>query len=155
MTPAQAMDVGSKLIHLLTQQQFLYRQLQELAQKQSDLVDGNNPELLLRVLAGRQRLIDRLAGVNRELEPIRGNWQEIAQTLPEEQRDQAQTLVADVQRILGEILARDERDTKTLSQHHQQVAAEIRTTTSGKRMHQAYGQAQRVEQSQYFDTRNG
>ena len=63
MTPAEAKDVGGKLIHLLSQQRLLYRQLKELAQKQSSLVDGNDPETLLRVLAGRQRLIDKLSAI--------------------------------------------------------------------------------------------
>ena len=57
MTPAQAMDVGTKLIQLLSQQRLLYRQLQELAQKQSRLVDGRDPETLLRVLAGHSEAL--------------------------------------------------------------------------------------------------
>ena len=90
MTLTEAKDVGAHLIHLLTQQRLLYRQLRELAQKQSSLVDGSNPEMLLRVLAGRQRIIDRLGAMDRELRSIREQWQQIAKTLPESQRQQAQ-----------------------------------------------------------------
>lgn len=104
MTPDQAMDIGSHLIHLLTQQRLLYRQLRELAQKQSGLVDGSNPEMLLRVLATRQRIIDRLRGLDRELKPIRDEWQQIAQSLPAPQRQKAQKLVEEVQEILSEII---------------------------------------------------
>lgn len=154
MTPAQAMDVGSKLIHLLTQQQLLYRQLQQLAQKQSDLVDGSDPEMLLRVLAGRQRLINRLTAIDRELQPIRKDWQQVAQTLPVEQRQQAQELVAGVQKILAEILARDEQDTRRMSYHQQHVATEIRSATAGKKMHQAYTQTAPATGSRFFDTQD-
>ena len=66
MTPAQAMDVGTKLIQLLSQQRLLYRQLKDLANKQSSLVDGRDPEMLLRVLASRQRLIDKLSVIDKE-----------------------------------------------------------------------------------------
>jgi hypothetical protein len=155
MTPAQASDVGSRLIHLLTQQRLLYRQLQQLAAKQSELVDGNDPEMLLRLLGGRQRLIDRLAGIDRELEPIRRDWQEVAQALPAAQRDEALGLVASVQEILGEILARDERDTRTLQGQQQRVAGEIRGATTGKRMNQAYAQSAGTGQSRFLDTCSG
>ncbi len=152
MTLTEAKDVGAHLIHLLTQQRLLYRQLRELAQKQSSLVDGSNPEILLRVLAGRQRIIDQLEVIDRELKPIRAQWQHIAKTLPPLQRQEAQQLVEEVQEILGEIIARDEKDTQTLSSQHQRVAAEIRSTTTGKRMHQAYGQTKGSRQSKYLDT---
>ncbi|MCP4711567.1 MAG: hypothetical protein GY869_23355 [Planctomycetes bacterium] len=141
MTPSQAMDIGSHLIQLLTKQRLLYRQLRELAQKQSDLVDGSNPELLLRVLAARQRIIDRLRGIDKELKPIRDEWRQIASMLPSPQQQEAQKLVAEVQEILGEIIARDEKDTKTLSDQQQHLAGEMQTAAAGKRVHQAYAQS--------------
>ena len=152
MTHAEAKDVGAHLIQLLTQQRLMYQQLRELAQKQTLLVDGSDPEMLLRVLAGRQRIIDRLGGIDRELKPIRAQWQEIAKRLPDTQREQAQQLVEEVQAILNEILIRDEKDTKALSNQHQQVASKIRNTTTGKRMHQAYGQNNHAGHSKYLDT---
>ncbi len=153
MTLAQANDVGSKLIHLLSQQRLLYRQLRELAQKQSSLVTGENPEMLLRVLAGRQRIIDRLSSIDKELRPIRDEWQKIAMNLPQTQRAEAQRLVAEVQEILGEIIARDEKDSQAMSDNQQQVASEIKATSSGKRVNQAYTQKpSQAVQSRFFDT---
>jgi hypothetical protein len=152
MTPAQAMDIGSRMINLLSQQQLLYRQLNELAQKQSDLVDGGDPEALLRILAGRQRLIDRLAALDRELRPIRADWQGVAESLPPVQRQQAQELVAGVQKILSEILDRDKRDTQALRDQQVKVAGQIRSTAAGKKMNQAYGARTAEPNSSYFDT---
>ena len=153
MTPAQANDVGSKLIHLLSQQRLLYRQLRELAQKQSSLVTGENPEMLLRVLAGRQRIIDRLSAIDKELRPIRDEWKKIAMNLPEIQRAEAQQLVAEVKEILGEIIARDEKDSQAMSDNQQQVASEIKATSSGKRVNQAYApKPSQAVKSRYLDT---
>lgn len=151
MTPAEAIDVGGKLIHLLSQQRMLYRQLKELTQKQSSLVDGNDPETLLRVLAGRQRLINKLSSIDRELEPIRSDWQRIAGSLPPEQREQAQELVAQVQEILGEILASDAKDSKALQDHQQKVRREIQGATKGKQMNRAYAQSGAQDESRYLD----
>ena len=151
MTPAEAIDVGGKLIHLLTQQRLLYRQLKELAQKQSSLVDGNDPETLLRVLASRQRLIDKLSSIDRELRPIRADWQEIARALPPEQREQALELVDQVQAILGEILASDAKDGEVLQGHQQKIRSEIQGAMKGKQMNRAYAQSGVVNESRYLD----
>ena len=155
MTPAEAMDVGSKLIHMLSQQQLLYRQLRDLAAKQSTLVEGGDPEMILRILAGRQRLIDRLTALNRELEPIRTDWQNVMDSLPTSQRQEAQSLVASVQEILGEILASDERDTKTLQSQQQKIAGEIKGASVGKRVNRAYVQNVGGSQRRLFDATSG
>ena len=152
MTPAQAKDFGSKLINLLTQQQLLYRQLQQLAQKQRSLVDGRDPETLLKLLAGRQRLIDRLTAVDRDLQPLRADWQQMARALPTEQRSEAENLVASVKEILADILARDEQDSRTLAACQKEVGDEIAAASQGQRMNQAYAQAGSVPDSRYFDT---
>lgn len=152
MTATEAMGIGGKLIHLLSQQRLLYRQLHDLAQKQSDLVDGKDPEMLLRILASRQRLITKLNTLDRELEPIRKDWQEIARALPPQQRKEAQDLVEGVQKILGEILASDEKDSKVLYEQKEKVAGEIRTASSGKKMNNAYAQKSGDGSSRYIDT---
>ena len=155
MTPTEAKNVGSNLIQLLAQQRLLCRQLKELAQKQRSLVDGNNPEMLLRVLAGRQRIIDRLSAIDRNLKPIRSEWQEISRSLPDQQRQEAQSLINEVQDILGDIIARDEKDTEALSQNQQKIGREIKKTQVGKKMNKAYGQSAAAVQSKYFDTVSG
>lgn len=152
MSSSPAANVGCELIELLTQQRLLYRQLSELAQKQTSLVDGSNPEMLLRVLAARQRIIDRLSNIDRQLRPIREEWQQIASTLPPDQREQVQNLVEEVKNILGDILVRDKKDTQVLSGQQQKVAGQIKSAAAGKRVHQAYGQQNAPGQSRFLDT---
>lgn len=152
MTAVEVKDFGDRLVHLLTQQQLLYRQLLQLAQKQRSLVDGSDPEALLKLLAGRQRLIDRLMGLERELQPLRADWQKMASSLPVEQRRQAERLVNSVKEILSDILARDEQDSDSLASCQQEVAGQIAGASQGKRMNQAYAQAGAGSQSRYFDS---
>ena len=151
----QILDSRTRVIDLLTQQRFLYRQLRELAQQQTSLIDGSDPEMLLKVLAGRQRLIDKLTAIDKELVPIRADWQKIAAGLSNTQRQEVQFLVTEVEKILGEILVRDEKDTKRLSGRQQQVAAKIQTAAAGKRMNQAYTGDNQYGQSRYFDATSG
>ena len=152
MTAAETTDYGQDVIRLLTQQHALYKQLHELALKQTDLVSGGDPEMLLRILAGRQKLIDRITQINRELEPIRADWSRISASLPSVQKQEAQDLVAEVQSLLGAILERDARDTQSLSDQKQQVSTQIQSASVGKRMNHAYGQSSPANQSRLFDS---
>jgi len=152
MTPAEAMDTGSELIHLLTQQRLLYRQLKELTAKQSSLVDGADPEMLLRVLGDRQRLLDKLSAIDRRLQPIRKDWRQIAGNLPAAQKAEAQRLIGQVREILGEIITRDRHDSEALSSRQQKIAGEIRAASAGKKVHKAYAQSAPAGQDRHFDT---
>ncbi len=156
MTPADAIDVGEQLIQLLTQQRLLYKQLQELAQKQSSLVDGSDPEMLLRVLAGRQRLIDRLKIIDTQLGPIRDSWKQISLSLPTQQRQLAEQLISEVQSILADIIKRDAKDVDVLQKQQQCVAGKIRSAAAGKRMNNAYANNNaNSNQSRFLDTHSG
>ncbi len=152
MNPQQALETGNRLIELLGQQRVLYRQLQELSGRQSDLIDGNDPEKLLRVLASRHRLIDQLRTIDKELDPIRVQWQEVSGYLPAEKLAQTQQLVDGVQKILGDILARDARDSQALEKQRGSVTQNIRGAVQGKKMNQAYSQPAHRDGSRYIDS---
>ena len=154
MTIEQNKEKGDKLIELLTRQYFLYGQLRELAQKQRHLVDGRDPEMLLKILAARQRLIDQLMGVGKELAPIRAEWPKVATSLTPDERRETQRLIDSVREILSEIISHDEKDYKTLDTQKQKVAGEIRGTTAGQRMNQAYAQMAGPKQNRFIDTRS-
>ena len=65
MTTTQSMELADTLIALLNRQRMLYDQLKDLAARQTELVDGSDPESLLKVLAARQRLIDQLTDIGK------------------------------------------------------------------------------------------
>jgi hypothetical protein len=154
MAMVEMTDEAARMIGLLTQQELLYRQLHQMAHRQTELVDGSRPELLLKVLAGRQRLIDRLTELNQQLEPLRARWTQIAGVLTEPQRQETQRLVGSVRQILSQILDRDEKDSQTLSRQKEGIAGEIRTASQGRRMNQAYAQQARPVQNRFLDTQS-
>ena len=148
-------NIADNLIDMLIRQQKLYGQLQELSQKQSSLVDGNDPETLLKILAARQRVLDQLTVIDREMEPIRADWQAIYDRLAPQQRQEVRRLVSQIQEILGEVLARDARDTEELSRCQQQVAGKMRNASTGQRVNKAYAGQNVAPQSRYLDMHSG
>jgi hypothetical protein len=151
MKEVQASDIGVRLIELLTQQSILYRQLRELSQKQTGLADGSDPETLLKILAARQRLIDKLKVITGELTPIRSDWQRVSAGLEPAQKREVGKLVSEVQNTLQDILARDEKDSQKLSDSKQQVFNEIQGVSAGKLLNRKYGQPSSSGQSRYLD----
>jgi len=152
METARCKDAGRKVIELLTRQSLLYRELRSLAVRQTELVTGEDPETLLKVLANRQRLINRLSAIDAELEPIRADWERVAATLSNEQRHEVQRLVGEVQAVLGEILSRDARDTESLNRQKQQVSGQIRAAAEGRRLNRAYAMCQGQRARPIVDT---
>ena len=151
-TTEQTIDASEELVQLLSEQKNLYQQLHNLACQQTVLVDGKDPEMLLKVLAARQRLINRLTVIDQKLKPMRQNWDEIFRSLREEEQQQVQQLVDSVKQILGDILQRDQRDTEKLNACKAEVAGEIKNVNTGRRMNNLYTQNdQHVNRSRYFD----
>ena len=137
-TEVCADQTAGRLIELLGQQHLLYRQLKDLAVRQRQMVDGGQGEMLLKVLAGRQRLIDRLILLDRELRPLRQQWQEITEKLPADQRARAGELLEEIKAMLADILDSDRQDSDRLSDQRQDVTQALGGAARGRQAHRAY-----------------
>lgn len=97
-------NTGEELVFLLKQQRNLYHQLKSLAEKQSNAFwTSASPEELVRLLAGRRKLIEKLRQVNSRLKPIRANWQSIKPKLASEQKLQAKELAVSVSMLVDDL----------------------------------------------------
>lgn len=139
------------LATVLDKQCTLYRQLDELSQRQSELIAESRSEELLGVLARRQRIIGELGRINGKLAPFRRSWEKVRQALVEPHRSRIESSLDEVRRLLDGILARDARDTEQLGQQKQQVGNQMRTASQGRAVHQAYaGNTGSPQQSNRF-----
>jgi hypothetical protein len=127
------------LIRALSGQKSLYMQILSLARQQSEYVATGESESLMSVLAARSRLIEQVAPLDRELQPYKGRWQEVLDGLPTAERKAVGGLLQEVQRLLSDILAQDERDKESLVRQKTDIGAEIQRTVSGAAVARAYG----------------
>jgi len=128
------------LIDLLREQRDLYRRLQELSDRQRNLISGDRPELLLNILRDRQMLVESLARVNQQLSPYRQSWQEIYATLPPADRQTASSLLDEINGMLQLILKADQEDQALLSARKQAVARSLNDVSGGRVANTAYAQ---------------
>jgi hypothetical protein len=98
-------NIGVELLFLLRQQYYLYHQLKILTDRQQQLTGTNSPELLLEVITGRRKLIEKLRELDCKLRPIKANWQKLSCQIGHEYKIQAEKIVNQVQEIIGEIIA--------------------------------------------------
>jgi len=98
-------NVGVELLFLLRQQRYLYHQFRMLTDRGRQLVGTNSPELLLEVIFGRRKLVEKLRKLNEKLRPIRANWRKLSVQIGSEHRIQTHKMANQVQEIIREILA--------------------------------------------------
>jgi predicted nuclease with TOPRIM domain len=131
--------LADTLVRALSGQKELYVQLLALAQKQSQHVATGENEELMEVLAERSRLIDRVAPLDRELQPYKGRWQQVLDGLDPANRQKVAGLLREVQQLLADILAQDERDKESLQRQKTDMGVQIKTTVTGAALSRAYG----------------
>lgn len=96
-------NAGEKLLFLLRQQRYLYHQLKILARRQRELGPAGTPELLLNIVCGRRKLIEKLHQTNNKLRPIKTNWDKLCGQLEPEQKLMAKETTNQIREIINEI----------------------------------------------------
>lgn len=129
------------VVRALTAQKSLYEQILTLARQQSTYVATGESESLMSVLSARSRLIEQVVPLDRELQPYKGRWQEVLDALPTADRKIVGGLLQEVQKLLSDILAQDERDKESLVRQKSDIGVEINRTVSGTAVARAYGKA--------------
>jgi len=134
------MDVDvSGLAPLLERQLDRYQRLRALSVQQADLVGRVESEKLLGVLSQRQVLVDELSSIDRELEPYRQRWEQVAGTLDDSTRARVGELVEAVRGHLEVIVRQDEQDRVKLEAVKAGIGSELGRTRTAGAAAQAYG----------------
>lgn len=144
-SPAVQVSTGAILMDLLRRQQDLYKQLSTLAAQQSEFVRTGATEKLMTVLASRSRIIEQIEPLDKQIQPYRANWDATLTGMPEQDRAAVQSLMAEVQQMLANILKQDEEDRKLLMEQKEEVGAQINKTVTGVQLNRAYGVKQKFQ----------
>ncbi|MGB2986682.1 MAG: flagellar export chaperone FlgN [Phycisphaerae bacterium] len=148
----EAVNSPEDVLGLLREQASLYVKLETLAVRQQSLVTAEDAGPLLMLLADRQKLLERLAGLATRLEPVRRRWAAYRERLSNPQRAEADRLWEEVRRRLRRIIESDEQDARVLSARKQSVAKALCTTHSTSQAISAYrAPAGRTPRLDYVD----
>lgn len=133
-SPLSFAKPAPSLVALLTQQRDLYRQLKLLSDEQATLITDGHTDRLLTLLAQRQRLVDTLTSLNRDLVVARQGLGASDQGA----RDRVRLLMDEVDVLLQQIIEQDDRDRQSLQSAQQQVANQLKGVRQGGAALSAY-----------------
>lgn len=138
MTVAVPPDWATRLIDLLDQQRRIYSHLEQMSARQTHLVQAGQTEPLLTLLAQRQRLIDQLTQVAGNIEPFKKDWPALFAQLDLVSRGRIQSLINQVQELLGRIMSADERDRVALTEQRGRLSVGLQQVAKGSVLNRAY-----------------
>ena len=103
-------NAGTKFVSLLRQRRNLYYQLKVLMDEQSQLIDSPSPELALKILTSRRKLIEKLRQLEAKIGLIKSNWSKISSQVASEHKQQARLMLEQAEKIANQISMRNLTD---------------------------------------------
>ncbi len=137
-----ATKTGTELFDLLKRQRQYYLELRRLSKQQRALIEADQPEELIRILGQRQKIVDAIAKIHKQSEPYRKEWQELKELIPTQLKQSIQSLLAELQQMLDEILEDDKQDSEKLSAAKRQVHQQIDSAQKVKSVMNSYAKNQ-------------
>lgn len=139
MTQQSETSGAEGLLKLLRDQLALYRRLEQMSRGQRALVAQEDPQPLLALLSERQKVVDELVDLSRELAPIQKVFRDEPGMLGAEQRAAAESLHQQTGETLQNILDSDEEDGRLLAARKIQTAKRVQALVTSGQANAAYG----------------
>lgn len=117
-TPRRLLDLVGRKFDCL-------RQLRDLGLRQQSLIDAGEITELLRLLADKQRLIDELHRLERELDPFRGQDPDRRAWASDAERLRCASLAEQSTRLLSEVLDCEKRCEEMLQRRRDDTAERL------------------------------
>lgn len=112
--------------------------MRDLGREQLALIDAGEMNRLLRVLAGKQRVMMELERVERELDPFRPQTAEERQWRNLETRDRCRRQIEESRALLGEIVAQEKDGEGQLQRRRDEAAERLAGAHFAHQAHSAY-----------------
>lgn len=127
-----------RLAKLIADKHACLVQLRDLGARQTELIHEGNLTALLRMFADKQRLLDDLLHLERQLDPYRDEEPELRVWKSADVRRRVSELVDQSQRLLDEILRQEQDGEAELRTRRDQVSARLQSLQVAGDAHQAY-----------------
>jgi hypothetical protein len=123
---------------LLERQQELFSRLDDMSARQSQLIESDQTDQLLELLAGRQGVVDQIAQTSSMLEPYRASWESVMSGADDQSRIRIRRRLDALAGLAERVATRDETDRRTLEQRRESIASELVQVNRGRGAMAAY-----------------
>lgn len=140
MKKAGKMDY-SELALLLEQQAEAYRLLLSLSQGQKAAFEEGGSRAVMKIVARKQEVINRLEAIDRDLRPYTSRWRSVLSLLPAPARSGVDELVNEIAGLIGRVIESERQMEAILAAAVKEAAGRCRSVSSGLKVARAYGGA--------------
>jgi len=142
------------ILSTLKQEIALCDELAALRSQQRTLIDVGDAEKLLDVLAGKQRVITRIGELEKQLKPVKADWEHVRQGFPPSRRLAIGEAFRNVQNLLEGLIAKETEDAEALVARKQDLAQELETFDRKRQLGAAYQPVGGRPESRFVDRKD-
>lgn len=128
----------AKLAELVARKHACLRELCALGEQQDAWIAAGDFERLFALLAAKEQVLERLQGIERALDPYRGEDPESRQWDSLEARRRTAALAAECDELLEQILVHERASESRLAAYRDRAAALLIAAQQGVQAHHAY-----------------
>lgn len=141
------------LLESFGQEQAHYTALLDLSRQQKEVILAGDIDQLLALLARKQRVLEEVARIERELADSKRHWKDVRARLSEDDRCVLDVALATVEELLAELISLERESEQLLAKERGQTAEALAATTRGVDVARAYGAGMKTDQSRFLDVR--
>lgn len=139
-SPEQArVLLQERVMPALERQAALYDQLAGFGPRQDELIASGEGDGLLRLMAERQDVVDKLVEVHQGLEDVRGHWGAFVEALPAQDRSELGQRLDALKALAARVHEQDSRTRQHLDGVRDRMQTSMKDLGRGKGALRAYG----------------
>lgn len=131
----------AELVGLLEQEQGAYTLLLSLSKGQKQAFQEGGGRGLMKIIARKQGVIERIRLIDERLGPYTSSWEETTSALPAPARREVGVLVAEISALVHEIVMSERAMEKALAAGRDEVSRQMKSVTGGLAATKAYAKA--------------
>ncbi|REJ67445.1 MAG: hypothetical protein DWQ31_10930 [Planctomycetota bacterium] len=128
----------NQLADLIDQKHACLMQLREVGIRQLEIARGGELEVLMQLLAGKQRLIDQLTRIEQQLKPYRGQDPEQREWSSAAARERCAAVATECEGLLRAIVQQEQQSTSELTRRRDDAEHRLQGAHIASTVHQAY-----------------
>lgn len=115
-----------------------FADLLQISRSQLGLVETDDYSQLLRLLGGKQQIINRLEAISIREPQLWDKWRRERERIAPGARQDCEQTLAETESLLAELLEHERIATETLAHRRDQTARQLAAVAGGSRVNQAY-----------------
>lgn len=131
--------IAKDFLLLLDREYQYYLELEKLNAQKRALIEAEQTEELLKVLARQQKLVNAVADIRCKAAEHSRNWASIADKVPYQLRSSIDNMLVKIRELLSRIVEQDKEDIEKLETFKANVQSDLDKASQAKRMLNAYG----------------